>query len=194
MDDRSAGHLLRPLPSRGLTSQWHGRRSGAVVPLAGRSSLLAGFGLVLVLLVWAWVLMESHFQVVGVATDAQTTQPLDEVQVRLDRRDLVGDAGGQFALGLVPPWEPITFMADGYAPRTISGWSALQVELDPLVGMVVLRPGARQVLDAELIVDSGRVERTAPGQFRLAAVQVGSQIEAAKRLSAYCGHLDRRQR
>ena len=157
----------RPLPqARRSLGRWH---------LAPRVALLAllGFG--------ALQAAAPSLRLRGEVRDAQTGRPLAGALARADSETALTGPNGLFQLGPVPPWQTVSFEADGYEPRSAPAWlpGATSAALPPLAAEAwTVDEDSGQPVAASLESDFGRVEGLEPGRFRLAPIKAGSRLSA----------------
>lgn len=144
--------------------------------------VLPRLGLLVLLVVAAWLVARPLFHAYGEVSDAQTGAPLVGALARSPGEAVRTGPNGSFQLGLVAPWETITFEADGYEPRSVA------LHLLPGPTSIALPPLTAEVwtLDAEtgrflptvLDSDGGRLEPLEAGRFRLAPARTGTTVTA----------------
>lgn len=147
-----------------------------------RRDLLPRLGLLVLLAVAGWLALLPALRAYGEVRDAQTGAPLVGALARAVGQTARTGPGGAFQLGLVPPWETITFEADGYEARSLSPpllTGPTSVALPPLTTEVwTLDAETGLLIFATVTSDDGRLEPFEPGRFRLAPARTGTTVTA----------------
>jgi hypothetical protein len=153
--------------------------------LLGRAAspwrLLPRLGLLTLLGLWAAQTILPLLGFRGEVRDAQTGGPLAGAVARAGAETALTGSTGFFQLGPVPPWQTISFEAEGYEARIALSWlpGATIIALPPLTAEVrVVDQDTGQPVPASLETDFGRVEGLEPGRFRLAPIKLGSRVAA----------------
>jgi hypothetical protein len=117
----------------------------------------------------------------GEVRDAQTGAPLAGALARAGAESTRTGPNGLFQLGPMPPWQTVSFEAEGYGSYTTPSVPGLatSVALPPLVADVrVINDETGEPIAASLESEFGRVEGTDTGRFRVGPIKPGVRLTA----------------
>jgi hypothetical protein len=146
-----------------------------------RWRLLPLVGLVVLLLFGAVQLAAPLLGLRGEVRDAQTGTPLAGALARAGTEAARTGPNGFFELGSVPPWQTVSFEAEGYGSYSVPSlpFLATSVTLPPLVADVrVVDDDSGQLIAASLESDFGRVQSLDVGRFRVGPIKPGVRLTA----------------